>query len=456
MAFGWHVLEPPSRRLVKSRALDAVCEHLEAVSAGQIKRLVINVPPGFSKSLGANVFWPAWEWGPRRTPWIRTVSASYAERLSVRDNRKFRQLVTSDLYRRAFPEVSIAEDENNKRKIENTKTGWKFATSVGGVGTGERGDRFVIDDPHNVLEGESDLRIEEARLWFSEVVTTRQNDDKSAIVLIMQRVSDRDLTSVALAQEQGYQHLMLPMEFVPERRCSTSIGFTDWRTEKDELLEPIRYPRDRVEANKRAMGPYASSAQFQQDPVPRGGGMFKEEDLRYVDAAPLGGRTVRGWDLAASLSKDAAYTAGVLIREVNGAIYIEDVARFRAEPSSVYSRVEALAARDGHSTLTSLPQDPGQAGLAQVAEFARRLHGRNFRCSPESGSKEQRATPLAAQHAAHNVYLVRGPWNRDFVAELTRFPNGATKDQVDAASRAYAELLRTPPAAVPGGPVNLS
>jgi len=270
---GWHILEPPSRPFVGGWHIDAICEHLEAVTAGQILRLLINIPPGAMKSLTCNVFWPAWEWGPRNLPHNRYVGASYSEALTIRDNLRCRRLIESEWYRVKWGDrFELTGDQNSKIKFETDRTGWKIATSVGGLGTGERGDRFVIDDPHNVKDGESEARRASTILWFNEVVPTRLNDPgKSAIVVIMQRVHERDVSGEILARELGYEHLMLPMEFEPDRACRTRIGFADPRTKEGDLLWPERMPAEIVARDKLVMGDYAVAGQFQQRPSPRGG-----------------------------------------------------------------------------------------------------------------------------------------------------------------------------------------
>ena len=136
----WHVIEP-SRDFVEGWVIEAICDHLEAVSDGEINRLLINVPPGFTKSLLTDVFWPAWEWGPRDEPTLRYLCFSYSDALTKRDNGRFKNLITSDIYRRFWGDRFGPGEQFGRRKIENDRTGWKFASSVGGVGTGERGDR---------------------------------------------------------------------------------------------------------------------------------------------------------------------------------------------------------------------------------------------------------------------------------------------------------------------------
>ena len=439
---GWHVLEP-KRKFVPGWHIKAICEHLEAISDGEIIRLLINIPPGTMKSLSTNVFWPAWEWGPRNYPEIRYVSSSYSEALTIRDNRRCRNLIRSNWYQRLWGKrFQLVGDQNAKVRYDNDHYGFKIATSVGGLGTGERGDRFIIDDPHNVIEGESDAKRGAVLLWFNESVTTRVNDpETSAIVVIMQRVHDKDVSGDIISRELGYTHLCLPMEYEPESRCKTYF-FRDPRKKEGDLLWPERMPIQVVERDKRVMGTYAVAAQFQQRPAPRGGGMFHRDWFEIVEAAPAFGTVVRGWDLAASETITAAYTSGVKMRRTpEGYFYIEDVIRFRGSPGKVDQALRNTASQDGYMVRQDIPQDPGQAGKSQIKYFVRLLAGYNVRSSVESGSKETRAEPLSAQAEAGNVKLIRGLWNDEFLDELCLFPFSDFKDQVDASSRAFAALI---------------
>lgn len=442
----WPILEP-GRTFVPGWHIEAICEHLEAVSRGEITRLLINIPPGCMKSMTVDVFWPAWEWGPKNRPDLRYVSSSYSEALTIRDNRRTRNLIQSRWYQSIWGKrYHLVGDQNAKVKFETDKYGFKIATSVGGLSTGERGDRFIIDDPHNIKDGESEAKRDATIFWFEEVVPTRVNDPElSAIVVIMQRVHDLDISGVILYNDLGYEHLCLPMEYEPTEKCVTSIGFEDPRTEQDELLWPERMTRKVVDRDKEALGPYATASQFQQRPAPRGGGMFKPEWFEIVDAAPVHRRRVRGWDLAGTDEKknpSAAYTAGCLMSKDNdGTFYIEDVRRLRGTPGKVETAIRNTASRDGYPVEIDLPQDPGQAGKAQVRHLISQLAGFIVHHSPESGDKETRARPVASQAEAGNIKLVRGPWIKDFLDELELFPRGKFKDQVDAMSRAFARLI---------------
>lgn len=244
----------------------------------------MNVPPGAMKSMLVNVFWPAWEWGPRNMPATRYISASYSQHLSVRDNQRFLRVITSPLYREFWGD-RFSVDREGQEQVMNSKTGWKLATSVGGVGTGERADRILIDDPHNVKEGESELKRLEALHWFTEVMPSRVNDpEKSAFVVIMQRVHEEDISGKIISEDHDYVHLMIPMEYDPRRHCRTSVGFSDPRYDPEApdqgdgaLYWAGRFPRNVVERDKFMMGPYAVASQFQQEPAPRGGGIIKRD-----------------------------------------------------------------------------------------------------------------------------------------------------------------------------------
>lgn len=279
----WEFVEP-ANPFIGNWHMAAICEHLEAVSRADITRILINVPPGMAKSILLSVFWPAWEW--IHHPHRRFLCTSYSAGLTERDNIRFRQVITSDLYRAMWGDrFGFSRDSFNVTKIGNNKTGWKIATSVDGMGTGERANVVIVDDPHNVRDGESDAVRKSTIQYFSEVLPTRLNDPKtSAIAVIMQRVNEEDVSGLIISKDLGYTHLMLPMEFEPERKCYTflpnkpdEIFFEDPRTQPGELIFPERFPDWVVERDKKAIGPFAAASQFQQSPVPRGGGIIKRD-----------------------------------------------------------------------------------------------------------------------------------------------------------------------------------
>jgi len=482
----WPVID--SERYEHNWHMDVVSDHLMAAHAGEINRLLINVPPGTSKSSAASVFFPAWLWGPAGAPHIRYIGASHEQGLATRDNRRTRLLIESEWYQRRWP-TTITSDQNEKTNFENDRGGFRQSTAVASM-TGKRGHFVAWDDPINPEGSSSDVTRETAVRVFQETLTSRLVSPRtSVIIVIMQRLHENDVAGHILASDLGYTHVMLPMEFEPLRRCYSVVKPTwrevepvkarhyaqkqvwliegepvpadypkevenlpvqtvypqDPRTEEDELLFKDRFPRDVVDRDKKTMGSYATAGQLQQRPVPRGGGLIKRHWFRIVPAAPIGTRWVRGWDLAGTNKKTAAFTAGVLVGEKpDGGYVIGHATRLQGSPNEVERLILNTAADDGVEVHGSLPQDPGQAGKMQIQYLIGRLAGFVYTASPESGDKVSRAEPFAAQAEAGNVDIVKGDWNKDYLDELEAFPFGKFLDQVDATSRAFGHLISEP------------
>lgn len=305
----WHILEP-GRDFSEGWPMEAICAHLEAVARGDIKRLLINVPPGFAKSILCDVFFPAWLWGPCNRPDLRFVAFSYAAHLTERDNGRFRDLVRSHDFQSLWGDRVILTDEG-KVRIANTQMGFKFASSVGGVGTGERGDVVLADDLHSVKEAESQVVRTETVRWFREAMQNRLNDlDGGAIIVIMQRVHEGDVSGCILEFYPEYVHLCIPMRYEVSRHCSTSIGWDDPRTIEGELAWPDRFSEESLQAFERL--PYVWSGQYQQRPNPRGGGILPVDGWEVWDR-PLANRYGRNENQFPDLeyvvcSVDPAYT----------------------------------------------------------------------------------------------------------------------------------------------------
>ena len=205
----WSELEPDTP-LRWNWHLTAICDHLEAVSRGQIRNLLVNIPPGCMKSMLVSVLWPAWEWATH--PELRYLCASYDQALSVRDNRRVRDLVLSPWYQARWPHVQLREDQNQKTRFDTTAGGWRIGTSVGGRATGEHPHRKIVDDPHTPSQSLSELERAEVRHWFDNTLSTRGVALGAATVVIMQRLHEQDLSGHIL-DGGGFVHLCLPMRW---------------------------------------------------------------------------------------------------------------------------------------------------------------------------------------------------------------------------------------------------
>jgi predicted phage terminase large subunit-like protein len=251
--------------------LHVIADHLMGVTKGDVRNLVINIPPGCMKSILTSVAWPAWEWTNDAT--LRIMGASYGSDLSIRDASKTRDIILSDWYREGWPEVLIKPGEDNKAKYALTEGGWRMSTSVGGRATGEHPDRKIVDDPHNAKQAESDAERESALTWFDRTLSTRGQSRGANTVVVMQRLHEKDVTGHILADLTGYTHICIPMEFDGVKR-KTFLGTYDPRKEKGELLWPEMFDDHSVTELKQLLGTYGAAGQLQQQPSPGEGGLL--------------------------------------------------------------------------------------------------------------------------------------------------------------------------------------
>jgi predicted phage terminase large subunit-like protein len=448
ISLAWPQLEGGSKPFVRGWHIDAICEHLTAVSNGDIKRLAISMPPRHMKSLTVSVLWLAWDWIDH--PWRQFLFASYAQSLAFRDSVKTRRLITSPWYQQRWGNrFKLTGDQNTKSRFENNKNGHRLSTSVGGATTGEGGDIVIVDDAHNVRGVESEKTRTSTLEWWDEALSSRLNNPKTgAYVLVQQRVHENDLMGHVLKQNvvEPWTTLCLPAEFEPDH---PQRWFRDPRKELGELLWPAQMGRREVDDLKQRLGPYATAAQLQQRPSPRSGGVFKRSWFPgpYIKVAPGDTQWVRAWDFAGTEAKmikaDPDYTASALVGWSTSAQcwFIGHVERFREEAHVVEQRVKQRAEQDGTSVQIQLAQDPGQAGKGQAQNYLRLLGRFSASATPVTGDKMARALSWAGKAGNGLVRIVEGEWNKAFLDELTSFPTGAHDDQVDAVSSAFDKLV---------------
>lgn len=464
----WAFVEPEP--LIWNWHLDAICLHLEAVTRGEIRKLLINVPPGHAKSLVVAVLWPAWIWTQR--PEWRSLFASYAAELSTRDSVRCRQVIESEWYQLNFARPAgwgLRDDQNTKHNFHTTRGGFRYATSVGGGGTGHRGDLVAIDDPLNASDAHSKAARDEAIRWLGQTMSSRLNDMQTGrMVMIMQRLHEDDPSGFVLAGG-GWEHLCLPSEFEPERRSVTHAVrsgeraefYRDPRERPGELLFPAKFPQQVLDEAKgpNALGSYGFAGQHQQRPAPPKGGMFKVGNWRFwkpdgtapdcVAQRPLGcyegpARPLPVLD-ELILSLDANFkkkddadpiSLGIigksgadrfLLYRVHGPLGFTRTVEVMREACRLFpeaSRKLIEAKANGDAIIETLQSEIG--GIIAV--------------DPEGG-KEARAWPIQPLHEGGNCYLPDGaPWLDEFIAEFAAFPKGRHDDDVDMWSQGLLAL----------------
>jgi predicted phage terminase large subunit-like protein len=441
----WPVIEPKTP-LIWGWHLDAICEHLQAVTDGHIKQLLINIPPRHMKSLAVSVFWPMWTW--IRTPEFRWLYSSYSQELSTRDNLKCRRLIQSQWFRNRWSDrFFLTGDQNQKTRFENNETGYRIATSVAGMVTGEGGDGVVVDDPHNVKETESQAKRETCLMWWDESMSTRLNDPNTGFkVIIMQRVHEDDLSGHVLEQG-GYEHLCLPARYEGSNRCKTSIPlgnpFKDPRKEDGEPLWPELYHDEVLARLESTMTEYAVAGQLQQRPAPRGGGMFKVVDFKIIKEKPQPNkilRSVRYWDKAGT-DDGGMYTCGVLMHKLkSGRFVIADLIRGQWSAGKRESIIRNTTIQDGPNVTVYVEQEPGSGGKESAENTISNNAGYNIYADRVTGDKVTRAEPYGAQVEGHNVDIVQADWVKGFKRRHAVFPMGKYADDVDASSGAFNKL----------------
>lgn len=446
----WHVLEPGAE-LKWGMPVEAICLHLEAVSRGEITRLLINVPPGTMKSLLVSVFWPAWEWGPCGRADLRIVGTAHEETLAIRDSRKCRDLIKSQWYQEKWP-IQLLSDLDGKMEFGNKQQGVRQARAFKSM-TGVRGDRVILDDPISAANANSAAILESSRITFLETLPTRVNNEKSSIVVIMQRLHEQDVSGVILEKGLPYVHLCIPMRFESDRRCTTSIGWTDPRTEEGELMFPERFSEEDVKTLEQTLGSYGTAGQLQQRPSPRGGGILKTEWFKYWTSLPrLEFRFITADTAQKTAEKNDYSVFQCWGRSLTGTAVLIDQIRGKWEAPDLIVQARAFWNKHLHSTKqdvngtlrgmyvedkvsgTGLIQTLRREGIPVLPVFRNYGLGKASRCYD--------AAPFIE---SGNVLLPQdAPWLQDFLSEASVFPSGVHDDQLDPMFDAVSIVQKAP------------
>lgn len=477
----WPLVEP-GREFKANWHIDAICEHLEAVSHREIRNLIINIPPRGMKSLLTSVFWPTWTW--LREPNSRWLFASYAERLAVRDARKSRAVLRSegvlgaDASKSVFERIGyqgvlrllwgddawqFAGDQNVKSRYENNATGYRLSTSWHGSATGEGGDYRVVDDPHKPDEITSDVVRESDLDWYDQTWSSRGIDPATDVeVVIMQRLHEGDLTGHLLGHGD-WEQICLPAEYEPSHPF---VWPDDRRGEKGELLWPDRFPEEFLERQRTRLGSYGYSGQYQQRPSPEEGGILKRHWWRFYKppAPPLSDpalkEIVQSWDCAFKDEEANDYVVGQLwLRDLADKYLLAMIAAKLDLPNTVRAvlALEAYARDLGYGPHRIFIEETAN-GPAVIQTLRKRIAGIVPVKVPDT-AKVARVHAVAPQVEARNVILPEGivpapkaPTGENgkplwvatrtdaLVDECANFPNVVNDDMVDALAQALTQI----------------
>jgi predicted phage terminase large subunit-like protein len=441
----WHIIEPITP-LLWNWHLDAICEHLEAVANTDLVRLIVNLPPRSGKSLVASVLWPAWVWTKQAS--TRWLCASYSASLAVKFSIDRRTVITSQWYQERWP-ILLAGDQNQKQEFMNDMRGHMIATSPSGTATGKGGEIIVADDLQNPEMAESEAERRNVIRFFDETLSTRLDDKRRGrIVVIQQRTHQADLTG-HLLEQGGWTLLRLPAEF--ERRTVISLPRTGRSIVKQEgdLLWPDREGRAELTAAKHRLGSFGYASQYLQNPIARGGNLFKEKWFGTYREIPKFDALVQSWDCAFKTGQTSDYSACVTIGHVDWSeggsasapgYYLVHAWRGRVEFAEL--KRHALALYEQWQPTDVLIEDAasGQSLLQELRTTLLPISG----VKPDGDKFARAASITPAMEGGHFWLLEGASWSEDYLAEMTAFPGAAHDDLVDATVQALT-FLRQPP-----------
>ena len=453
--------------LVWNWHMSVLCKELQMLAESVFARepkpydLIINIPPGTTKSTIVTIMFPVWCWvrdsDPEQrktekvydlsTDTLKFISGSYNAALSMEHALKSRDIIRSDKFKQDFPYIQLRPDKDAKSHYENTSGGTRFATSVGGLVTGFHAHFLLIDDPLNPKQALATTRAEvnAANDWLDRTMSSRKVDKAiTPTVLIMQRLCQGDPTDHMIekqSKDKKIRHICLPDKLPNEVKPDE---YKKYYEENGGYLDPNRLSETVLREAKVDLGGIAYAGQFEQRPAPEGGSMFAVNNIKIMDVMPSSNQIVqiaRYWDKAGT--KDAgARSAGVKMAKLrNNTAIIMDVTKGQWSYAAREARIKTTAMMDGVECHVWTEQEPGSGGKESAERTVTMLSGYTARKEPVTGSKESRVEPFSAAVEAGNVYLLRGPWNKEYLDELEMAPNGKFKDQWDASGGVYNKLF---------------
>lgn len=420
--------------------VDLIASKLTEVAQGKIKRLIINIPPRNLKSICASVAFPAWLLG--HNPSKKIICVSYANELAIKHAMDTRQIILSPWYQETFPNTKLSAARTATHDFKTTNNGGRMAVSTGGGITGRGADILIIDDPLKPDEATSEVTRNNANEWFDGTAYTRLDSKKDgAIIIIMQRLHLDDLVGY-VSEKSHWDIVNLPAiaEDETEHAFNTLGGFRKVIREPGSPLHGERESLQTLADIKSNMAEFQFYGQYQQAPVPMGGGMIKTDWLQHYTEQTLPEAfdlIVQSWDTASKVSNFSDYSVGITLGVKNKNIYVIDVKRARLDFPGL--RKAALAAYKQYHPNTILIED-ASSGTQLVQDLKEQAIYCVKPIRPE-GDKQTRLFAQASVFEAGKVFVPeQAPWLDNFTHELTSFPSAKFDDQVDAMSQGLSYL----------------
>ena len=411
--------------------IDAMAHKASQVASGELKRLIIAVPPRNLKSILASVALPAWYLG--HNPSERVVCVSYSAELAKTHSNDFRRVVNDPIYQAVFPKMRVERETD--AEIQTTLRGRRYATSIGGTLTGRGGNLTIIDDPLKPGDAISEVSRQRVIEWWGSTMVTRPDDKQAArTIVVMQRIHVDDLVGHLLENEAGYELLSLPSVAQSTTTYDLGGGRTHTR-EKGDLLHPAHEPAEVLRDIKKSMGTMLFSAQYQQAPEPAGGKIIKRKMLRYYSAVERRStdRIVLSWDIALSEQEAGDYSACVVLLNRGDSYFVVDVIRGKFPFDKLKAKIIEVKQRYERASLV-IEESPISHGLIQSLK---EKHINVVDIKPDRDKLSRLISQIDLFEGGSVLLPKDAPWLDAFVSELLSFP-GRHDDQVDALTQGLA------------------
>lgn len=413
-----------------------LCHELQAVADQVIKRqpklydLIINIPPGTTKSTITTIMFPAWLWTRDQT--IRIITNSYSADLATEHSVKSRDIIQSDRYRRLFPEIEIRRDKSAKTSYENKKTGARYATSTGGTITGIHAHIIINDDPLNPGQSASDADRYAANEHTKTLASRKVDKENTPIITIMQRLHEMDVTGYLLAKKsETIKHICLPCEIAdsvkPEELKSSYIG---------GLLDPQRLSRAVLAEAKVDLGSRMFSCQYEQSPITQGGNIIKKTWFQYIapweyQQMKITSPVVFFVDTAFTADNTNDPTGIIATQSHQGRLYITAAKKLYAEFPDLVRFLQEWTRENGYNGASTIRIEPKANGLSVIQQLKETTHLNITNTETPRDSKDTRLNSISAKVEAGRVILVAGPWTGEFTEEVAGFPAKPHDEYVD-------------------------
>ncbi|MDX2050714.1 MAG: phage terminase large subunit [Rickettsiaceae bacterium] len=421
----------PSMKYYRNWHIDLIAEHLLAVERGDIKRLIINMPPRCLKSLTVSVAWPAWLLG--RNPANRIIVASYSQLLSNKLSLDTRFLISSDWYKSVFQGTVLHAKQNQKSKFMTTKYGFRFSTSVGGTATGEGGDILIVDDPHNPSHMFSNALRKKAINWFSETFSTRLNNrNEGKIVIVMQRLHDEDLSGFLIKNQEEEWHV-LKIPIMTEEDTEFSFGNVSYSMKKNDTLSPDLFSKEVIDKLIKEVGMHNFNAQYLQKPDSLSSGLLKAEYLCYYKNLPEKfDYIIQSWDTAIKIDPTSDFSAMTCWGVKDNLYYLITSVQEKLEYPRLKSKILELASK--YSPKIILIEDRS-SGHSLIQDLKYQTNFRIISCKAVQEKVVRFATHLEIFEQGRVLLPEYGLTRTNVESQLIKFPNCKNDDIVDSISQ---------------------